>query len=55
VNAVIANFDTNMRQMTKTSQQKNGLRVISSLNICSCPINILNFWYTIISATSKMA
>jgi len=31
--------------MTKTSQQKNRLEVISSLNMCSCPINILDFWY----------
>jgi len=42
--AVIANFNTNMRQMTKTSQQKNRLEVISSLNMCCCPINILDFW-----------
>jgi len=27
VNVVIANFNTNMRKMTKTSQQKNGLEV----------------------------
>jgi len=44
VNAVIANFNTNMRQMTKTSQQKNRLEVISCLNMCCCPINILDFW-----------
>jgi len=25
--------------------KKNGLEVISSLNMCSCPINILEFWY----------
>jgi len=45
VNAVIANFNISMKQMTKTSQQKNRLEVISSLNMCSCPINILDFWY----------
>jgi len=45
VNAVITNFNTNMRQMTKTSHKKNRLEVISKLNMCSCPINILDFWY----------
>jgi len=29
VNAVVANFNTNMRQKTKTSLQKNRLEVIS--------------------------
>jgi len=29
VNAVMANFDINMRQMTKTTQQKNRLEAIS--------------------------
>jgi len=45
VNAVIANFHGNMRQITKVSQQKNRLEVILSWNMCSCAINIFDFWY----------
>ena len=29
----------------KTSQKKSKLEVTSSLDMCSCPINILDFWY----------
>jgi len=29
--------------MITTSQQKNRLEIISSLNMCCCPINILDF------------
>jgi len=47
VNAVMANFNTNIRQMIKTSQQKKQAGgYINSLNMCPCHINILlDFWY----------
>jgi len=42
----MASFNTNMRQMTKTSQQKKQAGgYIIGLNTCPCPINILDFWY----------
>jgi len=34
VNAVLDNFDTNMRQMAKTFQQKNRLEAISIVQTC---------------------
>jgi len=46
VNAVIGNCNTNMKNDQNVSA-KIRLEVISRWNMCSCPINILHFWYNL--------
>jgi len=51
VNVVMANFNTNMRRITKTSHQKiQAGGYINSLNMCPCPIHILSPWFLVVSA-----